>query len=74
MDATVSCLHGTWVNGICECERGFTSVFRDTELYPIYCGKKEEDVLVINLRNGYETIDFLHYAAMSVKKTLLHCN
>ena len=60
-----SCLHGSWEDGICKCESGYVSEFRDTELNPIYCGKRD-DVLVINLRKGYEPIDLLHYGTMSV--------
>lgn len=39
--------------------------FRDVDLYPIYCSIKET-AFVLNLRKGYEPLDFLHYFTMSV--------
>lgn len=66
----VSCLHGSWVDGVCKCESGYMTEFRETELYPIYCSKKQT-AFVLNLRRGYEPHDFLHYFTMSVITTLI---
>lgn len=60
-----SCLHGSWEDGVCQCERGYVTEFTDTKLYPIYCAEKD-DIYVLNLRRGYESVDFLHYVTLSV--------
>ena len=61
----VSCLHGNWEDGVCNCDSGYMTEFSDTELYPIYCSIKQT-AFVLNLRRGYEPLDFLHYSTMSV--------
>lgn len=60
-----SCLHGSWEDGVCQCERGYVTEFTDIKLYPIYCAEKD-DIYVLNLRRGYESVDFLHYVTLSV--------
>ena len=64
-DRDVSCLHGSWIDGICKCNRGYVTEFTDTKLYPVYCAKKN-DVVILNLRAGFEPVDIFHYATLSV--------
>ena len=64
-DRDVSCLHGSWVDGICKCNSGYVTEFTDTELYPVYCAKKD-DIVILNLRAGFEPIDIFHYMSLSV--------
>ena len=65
MTARVSCLHGSWEDGVCKCQKGYVTEFVETQLYPIYCSKKE-DAIILNLRKGFEPYDILHYSTMSV--------
>lgn len=64
----VLCVHGRWIDGICVCDRGYVSEFKNGELYPVYCGKRDE-VFVVNLRKGFEPVDFLHYTAIAVSSS-----
>lgn len=65
MDSVIACLHGDWEDGICKCHSGYVSEFKDDELYPMYCTKKDDE-FVINLGSRYELVDFLHYGTMTV--------
>ena len=66
----VTCLHGKWVDGICKCDRGYISEFREDQLYPIYCAKKS-DVFIVDLGRGFEPKELLHYTAMSVNSSYI---
>ena len=63
--ADVSCLHGSWQDGVCVCEPGYLTKFNDRELYPIYCSEKD-DVLIVDANKGYQPLHFLQYITLSV--------
>lgn len=64
-DRDVSCLHGSWEDGICVCDQGYVTEFTDAELYPVYCAKKN-DIVILTLKAGFEPIDIFHYTTLSV--------
>ena len=57
------CVHGSWEDGVCVCQRGYETGFVDLTLYPQYCVK--EAVVVIK-NTSYDPENLVHLAAMAV--------